>query len=85
VALIGSSKLLQICPLDPIIGACRADNNILERIRVEVPSGAWPLQFARRSFTVTDARLNTNISGTVTFMSLEDPSEIDSWLTIVLP
>jgi hypothetical protein len=85
VALIGSSKLPQICPLDPIIGACRADNNILERIRVEVLSGAWPLQFARRSFTVTDARLNTNISGTVTFMSLEDPSGIDSWLTIVLP
>jgi hypothetical protein len=30
--------ILQICPLDPIIGACRADadKNIIERIRGEV-------------------------------------------------
>lgn len=28
--------ILQICSLDPIIGACRADKNIIERIRGEV-------------------------------------------------
>jgi hypothetical protein len=35
----------QLCPLDPIMGACRADKNILERIRGEVLAhGLYNLQ-----------------------------------------